>query len=60
MIGGRMDDHTLDPERRKRQQEAFQKIVEAGQVPPVLPKYPWVITDYDRKKCAGMGIDLDK
>jgi hypothetical protein len=52
-----MDDHTLDPERRKRQQEAFRKIVEAGQVPPVLPqqktlipqpKYPWAPTEKDR------------
>jgi hypothetical protein len=43
MIGGYMDEHTLDPERRKRQQDAFRKIVEAGSVPPVMPQPPSVL-----------------
>jgi hypothetical protein len=63
--GAEMNDDINDVERRKRQQEAFQKIVEAGQVPPVMPqperlKYPWVLTEKDATLLRSIKIDPDK
>ena len=54
-------------ERRQRQREAFQKIVEAGQVPPVLPQPPrvepthrWELSENDKKLLRSIKIDPDK
>ena len=57
-----MSDDLTDNERRQRQREAFQKIVEAGQVPPVIPqppreepKHAWELSENDKKLMRFLG-----
>jgi hypothetical protein len=51
-----MNDDTNDAERRKKQQQAFQKIVEAGHVPPVLPQKKYELSENDRKFLRSLKI----
>lgn len=58
-----MNDDVNDADRRKRQADAFRKIVEAGQVPPVIPQpktYDELLTPGGKAFLRALKIDPDK